>query len=185
MRFITALFLTIVAQPAFAATGPFVSLKNTDFVVLLAFLFFVGVLVYFKVPALVGKMLDGRATSIRAELDEARALREEAQALLASYDRKQKEVQGQADRIVAQAKDEATKAAAQAKEDIKASVARRLAGAEEQIAAAQAAAVKDIKNRAVTVAIGAANDILAKQMDAKGSNALIDDAIAQVGAKLH
>jgi F-type H+-transporting ATPase subunit b len=185
MRKLTTLLMLVAAQPAFAAEGPFVSLKNTNFVVLLAFLLFVAILLWFRVPGMVGKMLDNRAASIKSELDEARSLREEAQALLASYERKQKEVQGQADRIVAQAKDEATRAAAQAKEDIKSSVARRLAAAEDQIAAAQAAAVKEIKNRAVTVAIAAARDILAAQMDAKGSNALIDDAITQVGAKLH
>ena len=60
-----------------------------------------------------------------------------------------------------------------------------MASAEEQIEAAQAAAVKDIRNQAVVVAVGAAQDIIAKQMDAKGTSALIDDAIAEVGAKLH
>ena len=186
MRTLIAALAALTATPAFAAGDkPFFSLLNTDFVVLIAFLLFIGILLYYKVPGLVGKMLDSRADNIRKELDEARALREEAQSLLASYERKQKEVQEQADRIVASAKDEAAAAGEQAKEDIKSSVARRLAGAEEQIAAAQAAAIKDIRNQAVTVAIGAANDILAKQMDAKGANALIDDAIAEVGAKLH
>lgn len=185
MKILMTALLAVIASPAFAASGPFVSLKNTDFVVLIAFLVFVGILVYFKVPGKVGEMLDARATGIKSELDEARALRDEAKALLASYERKQKEVQEQADRIVASAKDEAAKAAATAKDDIVASVARRLASAEEQIEAAQAAAVKDIRNQAVTVAVGAAQDIIAKQMDAKGTSALIDDAIAQVGAKLH
>lgn len=186
MRLLTAALFTAIASPALAAGDkPFFSLANTDFVVLIAFIIFIGILLYFKVFSLVGGMLDKRAQSISAELDEARTLREEAQSLLASYERKQKDVQAQADRIVANAKDEAAKAGEQAKEDIKSSVARRLAGAEEQIAAAQAAAIKDIRNQAVTVAVGAANDILAKQMDAKRANDLIDDAIDQVGAKLH
>ena len=185
MRYgLTALF-AVVAGPAFAAGDTFVSLTNTDFVVLLAFLLFIGILVYFKVPGLVGKMLDDRASGIQSDLDEARALREEAKELLASYERKHKEVQEQADRIVASAKEEAASAAETAKADIVSSVARRLAGAEEQIAAAQAAAVKDIRNQAVTVAVGAAQDLIAGQMDAKGTNALIDEAIAEVGAKLH
>ncbi|MEJ6397383.1 F0F1 ATP synthase subunit B [Yoonia sp. 208BN28-4] len=185
MRFLIAALFTAMASPALAAGDVFFSLQNTDFVVLIAFIIFVGVLLYFKVPTLVGGMLDKRANAISAELDEARALREEAQSLLASYERKQKDVQAQADRIVANAKEEANRAGEQAKEDIKSSVARRLAGAEEQIAAAQAAAVKDIRNQAVTVAVGAANDILAKQTDAAGKDTLIDDAIDQVGAKLH
>ena len=69
---------------------------------------------YYKVPAKIGEMLDKRSASIKSELNEARALREEAQSLLASYERKQKEVQEQADRIVATAKDEAATAAAAA-----------------------------------------------------------------------
>lgn len=178
--------LAAVATPAFAAGDkPFFSLGNTDFVVWIAFLVFVGILLYFKVPGKVGEMLDNRATTIKSDIDEARSLREEAKALLASYERKQKEVQEQADRIVANAKSEAEKAAAGAKDDIAASIQRRLAGAEEQIAAARSAAVKEIRNEAVTVAVGAAQDIVAKQMDAKGANTLIDDAIAEVGSKLH
>ena len=80
------------AGPALAASGPFISLKNTDFVVLLAFILFVGFLVYMKVPNFLGRKLDERAAGIKADLDEARALREEAQTLLASYERKQKDV---------------------------------------------------------------------------------------------
>ncbi|CAG0911668.1 unnamed protein product, partial [Cyprideis torosa] len=102
------------AAPAMAASGPFFSLKNTDFVVLVGFLLFLGVLIYYKVPGLLGGVLDKRAQEIRSELDEARALREEAQALLASYERKAHEVQDQADRIVAHAKQESELAAEQA-----------------------------------------------------------------------
>ncbi len=185
MRLLLVGTLTLFAAPAFAATGPFISLRNTNFIVLLAFIAFVGILIYYKVPAMITGLLDKRADTIRAELAEARALREEAQTLLASYERKQKDVQAQADRIVANAKDEATKAAAQAKEDIIASVARRLATAEEQIASAQKAAERDIRDRAVVIAIAAAQDVIAAQMTAAQGNKLIDDAIAVVEAKLH
>ena len=182
---LTALF-ALAASPALAAGDkPFFSLGNTDFVVSIAFLIFVGILLYYKVPSLVAGMLDKRADSIKSELDEAKALREEAQSLLASYERKQKEVQEQADRIVASAKEEATNAAAAAKDDIAASITRRLAAAEEQIASAQASAVKDVRDQAISVAVGAAKDVMAKQMDAKAAGSLIDDAIATVGEKLH
>lgn len=184
-KLILATLISGAASPVLAASGPFVSLQNTDFVVLLAFLLFIAILVYFKVPGMMGGLLDKRADSIRADLDEAKALREEAQTLLASYERKQKEVQGQADRIVAAAKDEAEKAAVQAKEDIKASVARRLASAEDQIASAQAAAIREVRDRAVVVAIGAARDVIAAQMTAAEGNKLIDDSISTVEAKLH
>lgn len=186
MKYLMTALFALSASPALAAGDKgFFTLANTDFVVTISFLIFIGILLYFKVPATVNKMLDARADGIKSDLDEARALREEAKTLLASYERKQKEVQEQADRIVTSAKDEAAKAATSAKEEITASVARRLAGAEEQITAARAAAIKDIRNQAVVVAVAAAQDIIAKQMDAKGTDALIDDAIAQVGAKLH
>lgn len=184
-RFLTPLFI-LLASPALAAGDkPFFSLKNTDFVVLIAFLIFVGILIYFKVPALVGGMLDKRAEGIQKDLDEARALREEAQSLLASYERKQKDVAEQADRIVSSAKEEAEAAAESAKAEIESSVARRLAGAEEQIASAQAAAIKEVKDQAVLVAVAAAKDVMTKQMDAAAANSLIDDAIGAVETKLH
>lgn len=182
---LATLIALTTASPALAASGPFFSLANTNFVVLVAFLLFVGVLLYLKVPSLLGGMLDKRAEGIAAELEEARALREEAQTLLAGYERKQKEVQDQADRIIAHAKEEATAAAEQAKEDLKVSIARRMAAAEDQIASAESSALKEVRDRAVSIAIGAAKDVIAKQMTAADSNKLIDNAIDEVDAKLH
>lgn len=173
------------ATPAMAASGPFFSLGNTDFIVMLGFLLFVGVLVYFKVPGLLVGMLDKRAAGIRAELDEARALREEAQELLASYERKHKEVQAQADRIVAQAKEEAAASAEQAKRDIARSVERRKQAAQEQLASAETKAIRQVREEAIAVAIEAARDVVAKKMTAAQGNALIDEAIAEVDKKLH
>jgi len=174
-----------VASPAWAAEGAFFSLSNTDFVVLIAFLLFIGVLVYYKVPGLVGRKLDERAEGIRSDLDEARAIREEAQSLLASFERKQKDVQAQADRIVSQARDEANEAAKEAREDIAKSVDRRMKAAEDQLASAEARAVRDIRDQAVAVSVAAARDVIAKQMTTDDRNASIDAAIDEVEAKLH
>ena len=71
-----SILLTLLASPAMAASGPFFSLHNTNFVVLIAFIAFIGILIYAKVPAKLTGMLDARAATIKAELDEARALRE-------------------------------------------------------------------------------------------------------------
>lgn len=173
------------ATPALAASGAFFSLANTNFVVLIAFLIFIGVLVYLKVPGKVGEMLDKRASGIKSELDEARELREEAQALLASYERKQKDVQAQADRIVADAKTEATEAAEQAQEDLKKSIERRMQAAEDRIASAEAEAVREVRDRAINIAIAAARDVISDQMTATEANKLIDSGIDTVEAKLH
>ncbi len=186
MRNTLALILTVgAASPALAASGPFFSLGNTDFVVTLGFIVFIAVLFYFKVPGMIGGALDNRAEGIKSELDEARALHEEARSLLASYERKQREVQTQADAIVEAAKADAALAADQAKVDLEKSIARRLAAAQDQIASAEASAVKEVRDQAITVAVSAANAVLAKQMTAAQANKLIDNAIADVGEKLH
>jgi F-type H+-transporting ATPase subunit b len=175
---------TVVASPAFAA-GKGISLKNTDFVVFLGLVVFVGILLYFKVPSLIMGMLDKRADDIQSELDEARALREEAQSLLASYERKHREVQDQADRIVAAAKEEATVAAEQARADLETSLARRIAAAEDQIESARASAIKDVRDQSVTIAIAAAQTVIADQMSAEAANDLIESGIAEVESRLH
>lgn len=186
MRITAILFSLFAASPAFAASGgSFFALDNTDFVVTLAFLLFVALLVFLKVPGLLMGQLDKRAEGIQDELSEARKLREEAQSVLASYERKQKEVAEQSERIVAHAKEEARLAAEQAKEELKTSIERRLAAAEDQIASAEAAAVKEVRDQAITVAVGAAKDLIAKQMTAANGNKLIDEAIADVKDKLH
>ena len=182
---LSVILFALMASPALAASGPFFSLYNTNFVVTIAFVCFVSVVLYLGVPKMLAKMLDARADGIRAELEEARSLREEAKALLASYEKKQTEVQAQADRILEAARVEAAAAAEQAKADIVTSVVRRLVAAEEQIASAEAAAVKEVRDQAIVVAVGAARDIIASQMTAADGNSLINDAIAQVGAKLH
>lgn len=178
------LALTFGAAPAFAAGGG-MHLGNTDFVVILAFVLFIAILLAAKVPGMIGKMLDDRAEGIKTELDDARALREEAQTILASYERKQQEVKEQAERIVANARSEATAAAQQAKADLETSIARRLAAAEEQISAAEASAVKEVRDSAITIAVEVADEVVAKQMTAAEANKLIDAAIEDVNAKLH
>lgn len=185
MKKLTFLLATLAASPAFAASGPFFSLRNTDFVVLLAFLLFLAVLLKVKVPALLGGLLDKRAAGIKADLEEARSLRDEAQTILASYERKSREVQAQADDIVVAAKRDAQAAAEQAKADLKASIARRLKAAEDQIASAEASALKEVRDRAVQVAVAAAGEVLARQMSAADKSGLIDAAIADVEKRLN
>ena len=185
MRFLAPFIALMVASPALAASGPFISLKNTNFIVLLAFILFILVLFYYKVPSVLGSMLDKRAEGIKSELDQARELREEAQSILASYERKQKEVQYQADRIVESARKDAQAAAEQAKEDLRASVARRLAAAEEQISSAHASVEREVRDKAIGVAIAAARNVIAAQMTAASASKLIDSAITEVDAKMH
>ena len=152
MKRLSVLF-AVMASPALAASGPFFSLRNTAFVVTLAFLVFVGILLYYRVPQIVGGLLDKRAEGIRNDLAEARRLREEAQEIYASYERRQREVKGLADQIVANAKRESSLEAEKAKAELKLSIARRLKAAEDQIASAEADAVRAVRDRAPQVVV--------------------------------
>ncbi len=180
-----AIAFALLATPALAEPENFVSLKNPEFVVLIGFLLFLALLVYLKVPGLLGGLLDKRAEGIKSDLAEAKALREDAQAILASYERQQREVKDQAERIVEHAKAEAIEAAEKAKQDLKASIARRLAAAEDQITSAQDAAVKEVRDTAIQVAVAAASDVITAKMTASSGSKLIDEAIQAVGEKLH
>ena len=160
-------------------------LNNTDYVVAIAFVIFVLVLLYVGVPRIVGKLLDDRAAQIKSNIDEARELREEAQSLLASYERKQKDVQAQAERIISTAREEAQTAAVEAKAELERSIARRLAAAEDQIASAEQSAMNEVRNKAVNVAVAAAREVIAGKLTAKDAGSLIDDAIADVDRNLH
>lgn len=160
-------------------------LYDTNIVVAIGFLIFVGILIYYGAPRMVTSKLDERAARIKADLEEARALREEAQRLLAGYERKHKEVQALADDIVSAARIEAEKAAEHAKEDIRRSVDRRLKTATDQIAAAEKAAIRQIRDRAVNVAIAAAGDVIRRDLNPQDADALIDASISEAGRKLH
>ncbi|QRZ15328.1 F0F1 ATP synthase subunit B [Paracoccus methylovorus] len=184
MKRLSVLF-ALMASPALAASGPFFSLRNTDFIVTLAFLLFIGILVYFRVPQVVGGLLDKRAEGIRNDLAEARRLREEAQEIYASYERRQREVKSQADDIVANAKREAITEAEKAKKVLQLSIERRLKAAEEQIASAEADAVRAVRDRAIQTAIAASAEILGKQASSVERSADIDKAIDEVAQRLN
>lgn len=160
-------------------------LNDSYFVVGLSFFLFFGLLAYLGVHKFVFKALDGRADRIRAELDEVRKLREDAQATFAEFERKQREVKGQADEIVEHAKREAEQAAEKAKADLADSIARRLRAADEQIAMAESNAVREVRDRAIQVAIAAAAEVMTSRLSDAKADELIDNAIKRVGERLH
>ncbi|QDL92088.1 ATP F0F1 synthase subunit B [Paroceanicella profunda] len=160
-------------------------LLDSNFLVAVSFFIFVGILLWMKVPAKIAGGLDNRASHIRKEIEEARQLREEAQTLLASYERKQKEVERLAADIVTSAREEARAAAAAGREELERSVARRLRAAEDQIANAEAAALRQVRNQAISVAVAAAAEVMKSNMPADQASALIDASIAETGRKLH
>lgn len=141
--------------------------------------------VVWKTSPLIGKALDDRAGKIRAELDEARRLREDAQRLLADYQRKQRDGLKEAEQIVALAKSEAERAAAEAARELAAALERRQAQALEKIALAESKAVAEVRHIVVDVAVAAVRRMLAQELDAGRRSRLIDDAIAELPQLLH
>ncbi|MDO5369210.1 F0F1 ATP synthase subunit B [Paracoccus sp. (in: a-proteobacteria)] len=182
---LTALAAAFAASPALAAEGAFFSLANTDFIVLLAFLAFIGILLYYKVPGAIGRLLDRRAEGIKADISEARRLRDEAQEIYASYERRQREVHTQAGEIVANAKREAVAQADKAKVDLQKSIERRLQAAQDQITAAENDAIRAVRNQAIQVAMAAATEVLGRQMGPQDRAAGIDRAIDDVARHLN
>ncbi len=172
------------STPAAAASGPFFSLNNTDFVVSIAFLLFVALLVWLKVPGKVAGMLDRRAERIASELDEARRLRDEARELLESFEAKQREVDGQAERIIERATEDARTAAEQAREDLKSAIERRMKAAEDRITSAEAAAIREVRDAAITVAVRAAGDVISARITSAEADALVDSAINEAGRRI-
>lgn len=185
MKRLFVIALCLAAGPALAADAPFFSLRNTNFITTLAFLVFVGIVIYAKVPGLIGGWLDKRAAGIASELEEARALREEAKEILASYQKKQREVGAQVDRIVELARQEATAALDKGRADLEASVERRLAAAEEQLRSAEETALRDIREQAATLAVGVAADVLAAQQSPENAREGMDRALDEIERRLH
>ena len=160
-------------------------LKTPDFWVGISFLLFVAVLVWKKVPAMITSALDDRADRIRTELEEAKKLREEAQALLAEYQRKKTEAEKEAENIVAQAKVEAEAYATETREKLAVSLERRMAMAEQKISQAETSAMKEVRAAASELAIEAASRIIAGEVKGAKANSLIDDSIAAVKSRLN
>lgn len=150
-----------------------------------AFLLFIALVIYLKLPGKITGLLDARADGIRSELEEAKRLREEAQSLYAEYQRKAEDALKEADRIVEHAREEAERVGAKAKADLEASMERRRVQAEQKIAQAEQQALDEVRARAVDIAIAAATSILKDDMQGEKGVALIDASIDDLGKHLH
>jgi F-type H+-transporting ATPase subunit b len=158
---------------------------EAEFWVAVAFVLFIAVLGYFQVHKLVVKGVDDRRDRIKAELDEARVLKEEAQALLAQYEGKKQAAEQEAAAIVAGAKAEAERLAAEAKAKMEDFVARRTKMAESKIAQAEAQALADVRSAAAEAAVAAAETILTRTVKGKVADDLIAKGIEDVKRKLN
>src|SRR5436305_3636626 len=135
---------------------------DAEFWVAVAFVVFLGGLIYIGAHEMMFKFIDQRRDRIKAELDEALRLKEEAQALLAQYQRKQREAEQEAAGIIAGADAEAERMAEEAKTKMEEFVARRAKMAETKIAQAEAQALADVRAAAADAAVAAAEKILSR-----------------------
>jgi F-type H+-transporting ATPase subunit b len=158
---------------------------DAEFWVAVAFVVFLGVLAYLGVHETLVKLVDQRRDRIKAELDEARRLKEEAQALLAQYQRKQREAEQEAAAIIAGAGAEAERMLAEAKAKMEEFVARRSSMAEAKIAQAEAQALADVRAAAAEAAVGAAERILTQVVKGEVADRLIVKGIDDVKTKLN
>ena len=158
---------------------------EAEFWVAIGFLVFLGVMGWVGVHRTIGKSLDDRAARIKAELDEARRLRNEAAALLAEYQRKRQDAEGEAQEIVSGAKAEAERLAVEAKARIEEFVARRTKMAETKIAQAEAQAAADVRAAAAEAAVAAAEKILRRETKGELAGRLIARGIEDVSKKLN
>jgi F-type H+-transporting ATPase subunit b len=153
--------------------------------VAIGFLCFVGLLIYLGAHRKLIAGIDSRQARIKAELDDARRLREEAQALLAEFDRKGREAETEAAAIIASAKAEAERLAAEAKARTEDFVARRTKMAEAKIAQAEAQAVADVRSAATDAAVSAAEKILSAAAKGKVAEDLLARGIADIKQKFN
>lgn len=142
---------------------------------------FILILLLKKVPALIGKGLDGKIAQIREQLDEAARLRAEAEALKAEYKAKIASAEKDAAAMRDSAEEEAKQLVADAKDEAVALVARRKKMAEDKIGAAERAAIAEVRAKVASAATVAAASLIAEHHDAKADKGLVDAMIAKVG----
>ena len=178
------MFELVNALPVLAVEGkPFY--LQSEFWVLIPVLLFFALLIWKGAFRSMGAALDGRAQAISDELDEARRLREEAQTLLASYQRKQAEAEAQAKDIVEQARRDAETMATKARADLADRLERRAAQAESKIATAEAQALAEVRARAADLAVDAAEDLIRTKLSAADKAKFFKEGLAQIGTALN
>jgi F-type H+-transporting ATPase subunit b len=158
---------------------------DAEFWVAVSFFIFLGVLGYVGVHTKIASALDHRRDRIKAELDEARRLREEAQSLLAHYHQKQKDAEAEAAAILTNAKADAERMAQEAEAKMNEFVGRRTKMAEAKIAQAEAQALADVRAAAADAAVTAAERILKDTAKGKVAEDLLARGIEDVKNKLN
>lgn len=158
--------------------------QTPEFWVLVSFVLFIAVVAR-KGWAVITDILDRRSAAIRAEIEEARQLKEEAQALLADYRRRQRDAAQETEAIISRAREQAERHRTQAQEALERTLARRREQALDKIAQAEADAIREVRSLAVDIAMSATRQVIAERLSEESANALVDESIRQIPQKLH
>ena len=143
------------------------SLDNTDFVVLISFLLFVGVLIYFKVPSIVATFLDKRSDDIQAEIRRASEILEEAKKILSSIEADHIRTSETIEKMISTTKDRAQEEEDKAKKYIEELMRNKLMSAEGQVKSSERKIFEDIERRAVDLSIEKVRVKLSKSLSEK------------------
>jgi F-type H+-transporting ATPase subunit b len=168
--------------PAEHGTDPTAFSMDATGWVSLAMAVLIAVLIWKKVPAAIGGILDKQIAEIRNQLDEASKLRKEAEALKAEYEAKIASAAKDAEALRARAQEDAAQAIEDAKAHAADLITRRQKMAEDKIAAAERTAIADIRAQTVRAATAAATSLITQKHDAKADTAMVDQAIKQLGS---
>ena len=160
-------------------------INTAEFWVAVSFFLFVAGLIYLGLHKKVATALDARAERIATELAEAQRLREEAEQVLAEYQRKEREAANEADAIIKQAGQEAESLAKETRRTIKEQFERRIKLAEDKIGRAETEAIREVRSAAVNAALSAARTLIAEKLTADQAEKLVKDGIDTVKSKLH
>ena len=167
-----------------ASDAPPFSLKNTDFVVAIAFFIFIGVLIYFKVPKIIINLLDKRANTIRGEIEEASRLLEDAKSILAKSEREHKNNILKAEELIKSAETTSRKLLDDSKLEIKNAVARKLDMAKKQIETNEKNVLNSIRDEIIDAAFKIAEESIEKKLDIKTSEKITKQSINEISTKL-
>ena len=157
---------------------------DESFFVALAFATVVAAFLYLKLPQRLLAALDAKSAEIANELEQARKLREEAQALLANYETRRKAADQQAEVILTEARETAQRLAEESRTAMQAQLERRTLQAESKIARAEEQLVGEVRSAITQLAVDAAAHLIETGMSAQQANALIEQNISELKDRL-
>ena len=178
---LTFLTFTLSNEASYAASSKkMFSLNNTDFVVLISFLIFVGVLIYFKVPSIIAGFLDKRSDDIKNEIEMASEILEEAKKILSSIESDHIKTTETIEQMITSAKDRAADEEERVKKHIEELMKNRLISAEGQIKSNERKILEEIEQRAIDLSIEKVRNSLSKSLSGSDYEKYFNSSIKSV-----